>query len=341
MAVKIKDISEQLGLSVSTVSKALNGYSDISEKTRALVLEASEELGYHPNTVARNLRRQRTDKIGIVYPLKGLESEVLLGFFRGLALAAQTHGYNLLLYTAPAGDADALRKICRSKEVDGMVLMGTSVAGILRASVALLQREATPFVVLGHPVEEGGVPFVASDNEAGVSSLMRHLLELGHTRIAYIARSDDVENNAARFKTYKKTLQEVGLFNPDYVAEAPYTPYSGSSAMRSLLEHPHPPSAVLAFNDHIALDACRAATEHGLSIPQDIAVAGYGNIPSSLMVTPALTTVALPLKEMGGAALEILLSLIEKKETTPSSRVFATELMIRASTQPPHLAASH
>jgi LacI family transcriptional regulator len=249
-----------------------------------------------------------------------------------VVLAAEEHGYNLTLYTAPAADLGALRQICRSREVDGMILMGTSIAGVLQASVRLLQQEKTPFVVLGHPVSTKNVPFIASDNKTGIQRLMKHLLRQGHKRIAYIARSDDPENNAARFNAYKQALKKAKIsFRSQYVVEAPFSPYSGVNAMQHLLELPKPPSAVVAFNDHIAIDACRAALERGKKVPEDIAIAGYGNIPSSLITTPAITTVAMPLKEMGEAALETLLKMIDKGQT-PENQIFPTQLVVRAST---------
>ena len=159
---------------------------------------------------------------------------------------------------------------------------------------------------------------------------MRHLLGLGHERIAYIARSDDPENNRARSQAYRQALTDAGLScDSSYVVEAPYSPYSGASALRRLLELPRPPSAVVAYNDHIAIDACRAALERGLRVPQDIAVAGYGDIPSALITTPAITTVAIPLREMGEAALETLLV---RDGASPPSKVFPTRLVVRAST---------
>lgn len=332
MAVTIRDISRHVGLSISTVSKALNNYPDISAESRERVLAASQALGYHPHAAARNLRRQRTDKIGIAYPIKGFESEILVGFFRGLTHAAQQRGYNLVLYTTSASDIDTLRVVCRSREVDGMILMGASLAGVLDDAVTLLKGEGLPFVVLGHPVDDTDVTFVATDNATGIRTVMTHLLELGHTRIAYIARPDDPQNNRARLAAYQAALTAAQLpFNPDYIAEAPYLPYSGMSAMRTLLELAEPPTAVVAYNDHIAIDACRAALELGLAIPQDIAITGYGNIPSSLIVSPAITTLAMPLREMGEAALGSLLHMIETAEVTPS-RTFATQLLARGST---------
>lgn len=333
MPVTLKDLSKHLSLSVATVSKALNDYSDISADTKALVLQASDDLGYHPNTTARNLRRQRTEKIGVIHPIKAFESEVMVGFFRGLSLAAQTHNYNLVLYTISLDNPESLRQICRSKEIDGLILMGTSLSGVSQASVDLLQKEDLPFVILGHPVNDP-IPFIATDNHTGTSSLFKHLIHLGHKKIAYISRSSDFENNNERFQAYKEALKQAKLeFNPDYVVEAPYTAYSGMGAMRVLLELPEVPSAVVCFNDHIAIDACRAALEKGLSVPEDIAIAGYGNIPSTLITTPAITTVAMPLKEMGETAVEALLSLMETSKV-PSSQRFKTQLIVRASTQP-------
>jgi LacI family transcriptional regulator len=332
MPVTIKDISRHVGLSVSTVSKALNNYPDISAESRERVLAASQALGYHPHAAARNLRRQRTDKIGIAYPLKGFESEILVGFFRGLTHAAQQRGYTLVLYTISATDIDTLKAACGSREVDGMILMGASLAGVLDDAVTLLKEEGLPFVVLGHPVAGAEATVVATDNTNGIEALMAHLLELGHTRIAYIARPDDAQNNQERFHAYRTALQRAQLpFNPDYIAEAPYLPYSGMSAMRTLLALAEPPTAVVAYNDHIAIDACRAALELNLKVPQDVAVAGYGNIPSSLIVSPAITTLAMPLREMGEAALDSLVMMIETGQAPPS-RIFPTQLLIRAST---------
>lgn len=332
MPVTLKDLSKHLSLSVATVSKALNGYSDISADTKALVLQASDELGYHPNTTARNLRRQRTEKIGVIHPIKAFESEVMVGFFRGLSLAAQTHNYNLVLYTISPENPEALKQICRSKEVDGLILMGTSLSGASQSSVELLLKEDLPFVILGHPVSEA-IPFIATDNHGGITSIVEHLIQLGHKQIAYIARSNDFENNNERFNAFKQALNKANLhFNPDFVIEAPYTAYSGMGAMRVLLELPEVPTAIVCFNDHIAIDACRAALEKGLSVPEDIAIAGYGNIPSTLITTPPITTVAMPLKEMGETALEALLSLIESNKV-PMSHSFKTQLIVRGSTQ--------
>jgi LacI family transcriptional regulator len=158
---------------------------------------------------------------------------------------------------------------------------------------------------------------------------MKHFLRQGHQRIAYMARSDDSENNAARFNAYKQSLKKAKLpFHTGYVVEAPFTPYSGAAAMKQLLEHPKPPTAVVAFNDHVAIDACRAAQERGLNVPRDIAVAGYGNIPSSLITTPA---VAVPLREMGEAAFASLLKMIETGKA-PASKIFPAKLVVRAST---------
>ncbi len=213
-----------------------------------------------------------------------------------------------------------------------MILIGTGIAGVQEASMTLLKQEGVPFVVLGNPVEDSRVSFVAPDNRGGALAVMQHLIELGHQRIGYIARPDDPENNAQRLEGYRQALAEAGLAIDDrLIAEAPYTPYSGMGAMQVLLELPKPPSAVFAFNDHVAIDASRTAVQWGLQIPEDLAVAGFDNIPSSLVASPTLTTVDQPQIEMGKQALEVLLALIGERGDV-QRLTYQTELIVRAST---------
>lgn len=333
VSVTIKDISQHLGISISTVSKALNGYPDVSVETRAAVSKAADELGYYPSALARNLRLQRTGKIGLIHPSKTFESETYTGFFRGLTLAAEGFDTNLILYNTPTNDPATLRRIGRSREVDGMVLMGTGIAGAQSELIALLQRDRIPFVVLGNPVDDPTVPFVAADNRTGALEAVRHLIGQGRRRIAYLARSDDPENSDQRQRGYRQALDEAGIaFDPRLLVDVPYAPYSGMGAMRMLLELPSPPDAVFAFNDHIAIDAAQTAVERGLRLPDDVAIAGFDNIPSSLITTPAITTVHLPQREMGVRALDLLTALIAGNADGPHQITFATQLMVRAST---------
>lgn len=332
MSVTIKDLSKHLGISVSTVSKALNDYPDVSAETKTTVQEGAKEIGYHPSSAARNLRLKRTDKLGIVHPLKSFDSELFIGYYRGLTSAAERLGYNLILYTAPSDNPEALRKICRSKEVGGLILMGVNVTGILDSCTQILQDETMPFVILGHPIQNESVNVVSSDNRNGILNLMQHLISLQHTRIAYTARSDDAETNQEQLSAYKEALTQAGLnFDTNLVVEAPYKGYSGRDAMKALLELDKPPTAVLGFNDHVAVDAATYAQEKGLRIPEDIAFTGVGNLAYSRLNNPAITTLDIPLSEMGEQSLDILLKQINGASNT-EKRTFPTKLIIRGST---------
>ncbi|MEZ4632895.1 MAG: LacI family DNA-binding transcriptional regulator [Deinococcales bacterium] len=334
MRPTIKDLSKALGLSVSTISKALNGYEDVSPETKELVIKTAKDLGYHPSSIARNLRLKANDKIGIIHPLKSFESEVFVGFFRGLTMAAQKLGYNLVLYTTPFKQADALRNICRSHEVRGMILLGLSLSGMLEETIVILEEEQLPFVVLGHPVKLANTQelnFIASDNRSGVLSAMQHLLAQGHRKIAYIGRAQDRENNYERFLAYQEALNEAGIsFRLDLVVDAPYHAYSGREAMKKLLSLEDLPTAVLAFNDHIAVDAAQEVLEKQLRIPQDVAFVGFGDIPYARMSFPPMTTVKVPLREMGEVAVGVLLELTLPPHPN-MSKTFPTQLIIRSS----------
>ena len=214
-----------------------------------------------------------------------------------------------------------------------MILIGAGIAGVQEASIEFLEREGIPFVVLGNPVTRPGVPFVAPDNRAGAIAVVEHLIELGHKRIAYISRSDVPENSAQRFEGYRQALAEAGLpFDEGLVTDVPYAPYAGMGAMRHLLELPQPPTAVFAYNDHVAIDGSQMAVQLGLRIPEDVAIAGFDNIPSALIARPALTTVDQPQMQMGMRALELLLALIDGSEPECLQVTFPTQLMIRGST---------
>lgn len=331
MAVTIKDISQYVGLSVSTVSKALNNYADISPKTRKSVLAAARELDYHPSSAARSLRRGRTDKIGLsINNSVAYISEYLAEVIPGAALTAEEHGKNLLLYTSTVRQPDALRRICRAREVDGVILLWSD---LLEKTVSLLKREKMPFVVLGRRINEPSVSYVTPDNLSGAKELTNHLIELGHRRIGFTTRPELSETNNDRFAGYRQALSEAGIaFDENLVVTTFIQPRSGYHAMNKLLDLPEPPSALFAFHDLVAVDASQAAIERGLRIPEDVAIAGFDGLRSSLITRPSITTVRQPLSEMGLRAMEIVLARIEDNSPPPVRETYPVELVVREST---------
>lgn len=331
MPVTIEDIAKHLGLAVSTVSKALNNYSDVSQKTKNRVLEVARELDYYPSAAARNLRRQRTDKIGFLfsYPITVI-SEYASRLITGAITSTEKDGYNLIIYPLRGNQLARLNSIYRTREVDGVLLLGT---GRLEEAILLLERAAMPFVVVGRRVEHPSWSFVAPDDMGGALVVVRHLIGLGHKRIAYTTRPALGATSTDRLAGYKQALSEADIpFDKNLVVPTVVEPGSGYQAMITLLDLPNPPTAIFAIHDLVAIECLEASTDRGLRVPQDIAIAGFDNWRSSLLTSPPLTTVHSPLFEIGRRATEILLARVTDKNLPPVRQILPVELVARQST---------
>ena len=331
MSVTIEELSKQLGISVSTVSKALNGYQDVAEATRNRVLKRANELGYHPSSAARSLRRGRTDKIGFLVnnpmPFVG---DYISDIISGAALTAEQLGNNLILYTTAVSHPNELKRICRARDVDGLMLIFEPSL----EAVAVLHQEKMPFVVFGRRVDQPAVSFVAPDNQAGAYALTQHFIEQGHRRIGFTPRPILGSVSEDRFLGYQQALADAGIpLLDELIVETIIEPLSGYKAMNSFLDLPEPPTAVFTFYDLMAVDALHAAHERGLRVPEDVAIAGFDGLRSSLITNPRLTTVQQPLKQMGQRAMEMLLNRIEDSTQLPINETFPVELVIRQSTR--------
>ncbi len=331
MTVTIEDIAQHLNLAVSTVSKALNGYSDVSQKTKDRVQAAARDLDYHPNTAARNLRRRRTDKIGFLFSFPvTMISEWASRLITGAITAAEKEGYNLILYPLQDNQSDQLIRMCRAREVDGLLLM----AGVnLETTVNKLEQEPIPYVVVGQRVEHPNASFITSDNIKAAVDITQHLISLGHKRIAYIARPALGTTNLDRTTGYKQALQNAGIpVDEDLIVSTTLDPHSGYHVMNQLLDLADPPTAVFAIHDLVAMDAMEAIQDRKLRIPQDIALVGFDNWRLSLTTTPPLTTGHPPLSEIGRRATEILIKRVADPVLPPIREALPVNLVIRQST---------
>ncbi|MEM7333674.1 MAG: LacI family DNA-binding transcriptional regulator [Chloroflexota bacterium] len=332
MSVKIKDISKHLGVSVSTVSKALNGYDDVSQETRDLVQETARNLGYRASASARNLRRGRTDKIGFVFNnALTFISDYFAEIIVGATVAAEQNDNNIVLYTNEGDSPDSLLNLVQAREVDGFILVWNHVP---KAMIEMLLKANVPFVVLGRRVRHPLASYITPDNYEGALALMQHLFELGHTRIGFTTRPSMGLTNEDRFQAYKDALAKAGIaYDADLVVETKIEPLSGYHAMNTLLDLQKPPTAVFAFHDFVAIDAQRAALERGLRIPEDIALAGFDGLRLSLFTSPSITTVAQPLSEIGRESVYALLRRIEDNSLPPIQKTLPVQLRPRQSTQ--------
>ena len=331
MSVKIEDISKKLDISISTVSKALNGYSDVSPQTRERVLAMAEALDYHPSSAARSLRRGRTDKVGLLInnPVTFV-GEYIADIVAGAALTAEQQGSNLVLYTTAVTTPTELKRICRAREVDGLLLIFEPSI----AAIEVIEQENMPFVVFGRRVAQANVSYVAPDNEAGAYALTQHLIQQGHQRIGFTTRPQLGTVSQDRLAGYQQALAEANLpLDSDLLVETVIEPQSGYKAMNTFLDLAEPPTAVFAFYDLVAVDALHAAQDRGLRVPQDIAIAGFDGLRSSLITQPRLTTVQQPLAAMGQQAMQTLFARINDNNQPPIRQTFPVELIIRQSTR--------
>lgn len=331
----IRRVAQEAGVSVTTVSNYLNGrHSQMSAVTRDRVRAVIEQLGYHPNHVARSLATRRTATIGLI--VSELTNALYPPVILGAESACRAAQYSLLLANAP--DIEAERRaveLMRRKQVDGLILFSVSFIDIANEHLVQTLNTGVPLVVINRAVpEDVPIPRVLLDNFRGAYLATRHLVELGHRRIAHLAGPANRFTGRDRRAGYLAALDEAGLpAEPALVIEGDYSFESGYQAMRALLDH-HRPSAVFIGGDAMALGALRAIRDAGLRVPDDLSLVAFGNPDFVHYATPALTTVDLPIVEAGKIAVELLLERIATPETPGETRILEPRLLVRESTAP-------
>jgi len=331
MSTTIIDIAQQLNLSKSTVSKALNGYSDISAETRELVLRKAAELGYQPSSAALNLSRGRTDKIGLFLNTSiNYVIDYLSGIISGAVRQANQLGKHLVLYTITDNDPAYLLQICRGREIDGVILFSTHYDSDLTSTML---RDNFPFVVMGRRILDERISYVVPDYYDGVYRSTQYLMNQGHRRIGFMTRPELETANDEHLNGYLDALADAGLaVDDDLIVETRLEPNSGVEPTRKLLALPNRPTAILAFHDLLAVDAIRVIHEHGLHVPNDIAVMGFDGLSAGLISSPRISTVQQPFEQIGRRVIEIVNMQIENQETSPIQETVPVELVIREST---------
>ena len=330
MATTIHHIAKHLNLSNSTVSKALNGYTDVSAATRELVMQTAVDLGYQPSAAARNLRRGRTDKIGL-FLNTSIEYAVdyLSGMIPGAVMTAQGLEKNLLIYTITDNDPNQLLKVCRAGEIDGVILFSTHYDS---QTIETLLDENFPFVVMGREILDNRVSYVVPDYYDGTYQVTKYLIEEGHRRIAFMTRPELTTANDAHVQGYFDALQDSGFgVDHELIVETRLGPQSGIEPTRQLLRLSPRPTAIVAFHDLLAVDAIREIQAKGLNVPDDVAVVGFDGLRAGFMTVPHITTVQQPLEFIGQRVIEIVDAHIENPEMAPIQETVPVEVVIRGS----------
>jgi LacI family transcriptional regulator len=333
--VTIREVAKKLKLSVTTVSRALDGYDDVAEDTRRRVGRVARAMGYVPSRAARQLRRQRADVIGYVLPTSGphFTDPFFSEFIAGLGDEPTSNNFDLLVSTA-APDTTAERQVyarwVQSRLVDGIVINRMRLRD-WRARY--LGKNDFPFVAHGHTLLSLKLPYIEIDSRWGFEILVKHLVERGHRRIAYIGAPTRLTLQADRLAGYQNGLRAAQIaFDETLVAEGDLTRAGGYQAALRLLDLLQPPTAITGANDLTAAGAMRAARERGLIVGRDIAIAGYDGTDDSEHMPPPLTTLKQPVYEIARRLVKMLLTRIEGKELLEPRMILQPELIVRAST---------
>lgn len=335
MSVTIRDVAERLHLSITTVSRALDGYDDVAEDTRQRVIQTAREMGYAPSRAARQLRRQKADAIGYILPARTprFADPASLDLIAGLADTSTSQNYDLLISTAPPdeeAEQELYRRWVQGRRVDGIVL---SRIRLDDWRVVYLSEAGFPFVASGHSLSDIVFPFIEVDGRTGMKVLVRHLVELGHRRIAFIGAPENLVLSQDRLKGYQEGLAEAGLpLQREYLAAGDLTRSGGFAAAQRLLDLPEPPTAIMGVSDLTAIGAIRAALQRGLVVGRDLAITGYDGIADAETTEPGLTTLNHPVYSIAQRLVKMLLALIEDQPLPEQQVLLQPELVVRAST---------
>ena len=332
----LADVATAVGVSRATVSKALNGRGDISDETRERVLAAVAELGYHPTTGLTPGPGRRS--IAVVFDIPA--SPYIVGVLQGVLAASTDAGVDLLTRLAPDRSSRTHRAVAREWVAEQHAAGVVGIIGLtLSRPGALLEAASSanlPFVMVD-PVDahHRQMVSVGSSNWAGARTAAEHLLELGHRRIAWIGGPEASDAARDRLYGYQAALDASGVeIDPSLIRAGQFAIATGAEFAREMLTSAHPPTAIMAGDDEIAVGVLATAHELGVSVPRDLSVMGFDDTPQAAWTTPPLTTVHQHLEGMGAMAVQTILVMADGHQ--PSSRhvELATSLMVRDSTAP-------
>lgn len=327
--VTLEAVARLAGVSTSTVSRYLSGTHPVSPDKKAAIDSSIDQLNYRPNLVARGLAKGRTMTVGV------MTQEILSSFFneamRGVEDGLIGHNYEAIFVSGHWDPADEARRLTSlmGRGVDGVVL----IMGGLEDSVMARHANGVPMVLMGRHSALEQVHSLGFDHYDGACRAVRHLVELGHKRIAFISGPPSRLDADERLRGYRDTLAQAGIaFDDQLVASGNYVEPGGVTAMNILLDRGRPFTGVFAANDDSAYGAMLAMHRRGIVIPRDISLVGYDDLPHSSYCIPPLTSVRQPLRELGREAANAVVALIEGRQP-PRSALARLELIVRESTR--------
>lgn len=330
-AATMKDVALKAKVSTATVSRALMNPDKVSQATRNRVEKAAREVGYLPQPMGRNVKRNESRTILVIVPdiCDPFFSEII----RGIEVTAANHGYLVLIGDCAHQNQQekTFIDLIITKQIDGMLLLGSRLP--FDASIEE-QRNLPPMVMANEFAPELELPTVYIDNLTAAFDAVNYLYEQGHKRIGCIAGPEEMPLCHYRLQGYVQALRRCGIMvDPQYIARGDFTFEAGSKAMQQLLDLPQPPTAVFCHSDVMALGALSQAKRQGLKVPEDLSIIGFDNIDLTQFCDPPLTTIAQPRYEIGREAMLLLLDQMQGQHVGSGSRLMDCELIIRGSTR--------
>ena len=335
MTLTLEDIGRLAGVSRSTVSRVINGQSNVRPEVKARVEDVIARTGYTPNAAARSLVSGRSGVIGLVIPSRVhalFEDPYFPMLIQGISAAANFSGntLTLFLFQNEEEEQSLYPRVVTSGFVDGLIITATRMSDPL---LARMSDHQLPIVVVGRP-DTDGVSYVDVDNKGGAMKVASHLYELGHRRIGLLGAPTNTSAGVDRLNGFVEGLAEHGLaLRPELRVDGDFSEQSGHRAMLELL--PHKPDALFVASDTMAMGALRALRERGVDVPGDIAMVGFDGSPASARSVPTLTSVAQPVAATGAKAVDILNSLISGERLAPVVETLPVELVVRDSSGAP------
>jgi LacI family transcriptional regulator len=330
----LRDVARAAGVHPGTVSRALNPATEalVRDETVRRVRQVAERLGYRPNPLARGLKTNRSYTIGVIVP--DIQNPLFPPIIRGIDDRLNEAGYTPLIANT---DNDPVRErvdleAMRARQVDGFV------AATARADHELLDEIAAsglPLVLVNRRVEDGSLPSATADDHAGARLAVEHLVSLGHKQIAHLAGPQGVSTGRARHQGFCDAMREAGL-EPSLVRDGrAFTEPEGARLCEELLDADAPFTAIVAGNDLMALGCYDVFAARGIDCPGEVSVVGFNDMPFADRFSPPLTTIGIPQYEIGVAAAELLLELLQGGGDGPREIVLPAHLIVRGSTRRP------
>lgn len=331
--VTLDDVAREAGVSRATVSRVVNDYPHVSDEVRQQVQKHIDKLGYNPNFVARSLASQRTGNIGLVFP------NSIHNFFtdpyyprltEGIAHACNENDYTLSLFIFHTEELEKklIPRLTQGGLVDGIIVQATGIDDDILLKIT---AGNVPFIVAGRPLDLPKASYIDVDNVSGAYNAVAHLIRAGRKQIGLVSGSLDNAVGLDRLEGYRLALKDRNMpIDEDLIAQGDFTENGGYYAAKQLLENKNM-DAIFVASDTMATGALRALREESFSVPDDIAVVGFDDLPPSRSAVPPLTTIRQPIRRFGIKAVDILTDIILNGDDPPRQVVLGTELVVRES----------